>query len=123
MKPFHHSRISAKRFGGKSEDYDFIHNFMDSSKCAYADLPHRAILHSSFGIYLAEQVFGDTFVNSAGKEISVRTIAEQHVFDDMGWIPTPKDWLKNLPVEPWMNGRVGKKKQTKFIAFDNGEPK
>lgn len=117
MKPFHHSRISAKRFGGLPEDYEFIHDFMDSSKSTYCDIGHRAILHSSFGVYLAEQVFGNTFFTSDGKEVSVRTIAEQHIHDDMGWIPTVKDWMKNLPIEPWMEGRTSKKKQSKFIKF------
>jgi len=27
---------------------------------------------------------------------------EQHVNDDLGWVPTVKDWLQHLDVQPWM---------------------
>jgi hypothetical protein len=110
MKPMYHARITAKRHGGKPEDYQEIHDFMDSSKIAFADIQHRAILHSTFGIYIAEKIFGNSIINSDGKEIPVRTVAEQHVYDDMGWIPTPKDWLSNLELKPWMHGRTAAKK-------------
>lgn len=39
---------------------------------------------------------------SEGKTIPVRTIGEQHVQDDLGWIPTVKDWLCHIEVQPWM---------------------
>ena len=32
----------------------------------------------------------------------MRLVGEQHVKDDLGRIPTVKDWLVNLKVEPWM---------------------
>lgn len=35
-------------------------------------------------------------------DVPVRLVGEQHVKDDLGWIPTVKDWLVNLKVEPWM---------------------
>ncbi|MEM9028873.1 MAG: hypothetical protein AAGC70_10940 [Pseudomonadota bacterium] len=41
-----------------------------------------------------------------GKAIPVRTIGEQHVKDDLGWIPSVKDWLKHLDVQPWMGRTV-----------------
>ena len=34
-------------------------------------------------------------------------MAEQHVKEDLGWIPTVQDWLKHLRLRPWM-GRPGK---------------
>ena len=40
--------------------------------------------------------------NSEGRKVPVRLIGEQHVKDDLGWIPTVKDWLTNLRLEPWM---------------------
>jgi len=30
------------------------------------------------------------------------TIGEQHVKDDLGWMPTVKDWLQHIEVQPWM---------------------
>jgi hypothetical protein len=101
--PFHHARSSAKKFGGVPEDYLAIHNWFDQTKAHIADLRHRAILHSSFGIFLCEQVFGSTLIRkSDGKEIPVRPIGEQHVFEDLGRIPTVSDWIGDLPLKDWM---------------------
>jgi hypothetical protein len=101
---FHHAQSSAKRFGGIPDDYIHIHSFMDSSKSTYADFRHRAILHSTFGIFITEQVFGTTITNSDGKKIPVRIIAEQHVKEDHGGkIPTVEEWLHSIKPEQWMN--------------------
>lgn len=67
MKPYIHAQNSAKKWGGKPEDYLEIHNFMDSSKAHMPDQRHRAILHSSFGIFITEKVFGTYMFNSKGK--------------------------------------------------------
>ena len=104
MKPQIHANNSAKKFGGSPDDYLPIHNFMDSTKAHVADVRHRAILHSSMGCFIAEQVFGVTKTNSEGKEFSVRDIAEQHVLEDLGTIPTVQDRLKDLPIADWMGG-------------------
>lgn len=101
--PFHHAVSSVKRFGGQSQDYLPVHQWFDQTKAHMADARHRAILHSSFGIFLCEQVFGTTIINSTGRHIPVRLIAEQHVLEDMGGrIPSVQDWLTNLPLEAWM---------------------
>jgi len=49
MKPHLHARLSVKKHGGKLEDYLAIHEFIDSSKVAVADVRHRAMLHSAWG--------------------------------------------------------------------------
>lgn len=102
MKPYIHAKNSVKRYGGKIEDYMPIHDFFDSTKSAWADVRHRAVLHSTFGIYIVEKVFGTTITNSDGKVVSVRDIGEDHVVEDCGCIPTIDKWLSNLPVEDWM---------------------
>lgn len=61
MKPYLHGKGSVRRHGGKEEDYQKIHDFIDSSKAHFPDMRHRAILHSSFGIYITEQVFGTKY--------------------------------------------------------------
>jgi hypothetical protein len=96
-----------KRWGGQPEDYLPIHQFFDESKMCLADVRHRALRHHTEGIFLAERVFGTTLTNSAGRVIPVRWIGEQHVQEDLGWIPTVKDWLENLEMAPWMH-RTGK---------------
>lgn len=105
MKPWIHSKNSVKKFGGKPEDYLPLHDFLDSSKAHFPDMRHRAILHSSFGIYLAEQVFGTNIKNSDGALVSVRDILEVHVLEDMGFIPTVQDYLQHLPMISWLGGK------------------
>lgn len=104
MKPHLHSRGSIKRWGGTTADYLPIHDFIDSSKSQLGDVRHRAILHSTWGIYLVERVFGTTLTNADGKTVSVRDVAEQHVLEDLGTIPNLADWLREMPLEPWMGG-------------------
>lgn len=115
MKPLTHSKTSARKYGGKPEDYLPIHDFLDSSKAAMPDMRHRAILHNSFGIFLAEKVFGTYIVNSDGKEVNVRDVAEDHVLDDIGFIPTIQDWLKDMPFTEWTGGLP--KKNTRHIPL------
>jgi hypothetical protein len=115
MKPYLHGKVSAKKFGGRPEDYQAIHDFIDSSKAHFPDMRHRALLHSSFGIFIAEQVFGINITNSDGKLVSVRDVAEQHVIDDLGRIPTVQDYLQGMPVYSWLGGG---KRTTKHIGWD-----
>lgn len=108
MKPILHAQSSAKRYGGKAEDYLPIHDFMDSTKSAVADNRHRVITHNAWFIGPdgpLERVFGKTLINSDGREISVRTIGEQHCLEDFnGVIPTLQDWTMSIESQPWMSG-------------------
>ena len=103
-KAYHHAQNSARRFGGIAADYLPIHEKMDSTKCAHAEVTHRFVFHSAYGIYLVEELFGRVLVNSAGREVCVRDVAEQHVLDDLGFIPSLSDWLKQVEIDPWMMG-------------------
>jgi hypothetical protein len=102
MKPYIHAKNSVRKWRGKIEDYLPIHNEMDCTKSAMPDVRHRAVYHSAFGIYLIEKIFGEVITNSDGKVISVRDIAEQHVTEDLGFIPTMQDWLSNMKIQSWM---------------------
>ena len=110
-KPFIHARSSARKFGGVPEDYMEIHVFMDSSKGTISDNRHRALTHNAWFIMnVLPRVFGHTFINSDGREISTRDIGEQHVAEDYGmkFIPTAQDFLQGIPHQPWMqNGKHG----------------
>jgi hypothetical protein len=135
-KPIYHAISAAKKWGGKPEDYIDIHNFMDSSKGALPDNRHRALTHNSWFISVViEKVFGVSFVNSEGKVISTRDVAELHVLQDynMKYIPTAQDFLQNMAWQEWMdNGKKGfppshakiaednnTKGESKFISFQN----
>ena len=37
-----------------------------------------------------------------GPIIPTRFIGEQHVKEDLGWIPSLKDWFENIQIKPWM---------------------
>jgi hypothetical protein len=99
-----HARSSARKWGGKAEDYLAIHERMDSTKSAHAEVTHRCVFHSAFGIFVIEEIFGRTLINSDGREVFVRDVAEQHVLEDLGWIPSLSDWLREMPAQPWMAG-------------------
>jgi hypothetical protein len=99
-----HARSSARRWGGQPEDYLAIHEKMDSTKSAHAEVSHRCVFHSAFGIFIIEDIFGRTLTNSDGKEVFVRDVAEQHVLEDLGFIPSLSDWLREMPAQPWMAG-------------------
>lgn len=100
--PLHHSISSVKKFGGEIEDYLPIHNWFDETKAHYPDMRHRALRHHSEGIFWCEKEFGEYIVNSTGKMIPVRAIGEQHVKEDLGWIPTIKDYLDKMETSSWM---------------------
>lgn len=136
-KPWIHARSSAKKFGGKPEDYIEIHNFMDSSKGCIGDNRHRALTHNSWFISAGgplERIFGVNIANSVGKLVSVRDIGEQHILEDFGmrFIPTPQDYLQEMEARFWMSngkddyppsfGKIAKSKRSrssrKIIRLD-----
>lgn len=102
MKPHIHSSISVRKWGGCPSDYQEIHDFLDISKSASADMRHRMLLHHSLGCYIVEKCFGITITNSDGLEVSVRDIAEAHIIEDLGRIPSLDEWVTKLPLEAWM---------------------
>jgi hypothetical protein len=107
-KPWIHAKNSARKFGGKPEDYIEIHNLMDSSKGSIGDNRHRALTHNTWFISAGgplEKIFGVVIKNSDNKEVSVRDIGEQHILEDFGmrFIPTPQDYLQEMEMKSWMN--------------------
>lgn len=44
------------------------------------------------------------------KTVSVRDVAEDHIREDLGFIPTLERWVRKMPIEPWMAGGVGRYK-------------
>jgi hypothetical protein len=105
---YHHAVSSARRFGGVPADYQAIHDWLDGRKQIVADFRHRALRHHAEGCFAAEALFGTTISNSAGKPVPVRLIAEQHILEDLGRIPSFADWVRCIRAEPWM-GRIGTK--------------
>lgn len=103
--PLFHAESSARRFGGEPSDYLHIHTVMDSSKLFLADWRHRALLHNTFGIHILETLIGASFNRkSDNKAVCTRTVVSQHIMEDLGAIPTPGEFLREMPLRSWMNG-------------------
>lgn len=100
--PLHHAISSQRKWKGKIDDYLPIHNWYDETKAHYPDMRHRALRHHSEGIFWCEEKFGVYITNSDGKMVPVRAIGEQHILEDIGFIPTIKDYLDNMNTVGWM---------------------
>ena len=102
-----HAVSSARRFGGQPSDYQAVHDWFDATKATYADVRHRALRHHTFGIFESEERFGHALQvhhedGTPLKLVPTRLIAEQHVVEDCGFIPTVQEWLEQMPVKPFM---------------------
>ncbi len=115
MKPYIHAKNSAHKYGGQPSDYQALHDQMDASKSAHATMKHRVIFHSAFGIYLVEKIFGTFIVNSDQTKVQTRDLAEDHVLEDLGMIPSLEKWLDAMPIQQWMGGPTRKHK---FVRID-----
>lgn len=104
MNSWHHAQASARKWGGKPEDYIEVHEFIDSSKKILGDVRHRSLYHHTEGVWLCQRIFGRTL--TIGRcLVPVRLVAEQHVIEDLGWLPSPADYLDGMPIKPWMSGK------------------
>lgn len=117
MTPYHHAVSSSKKFGGTPEQYIQIHNWFDETKQYTGDWTHRALRHHSAGIEWCIKEFGHA-IDIGTKQIPVKLIAEQHIVEDCGYIPTIQDYLKPLKENPeeWM--LKVKVKHTETLKFD-----
>jgi hypothetical protein len=100
--PYHHSLSSVKKWGGTAADYQYIHDWFDESKKLIADFRHRALRHHAEGIFMAETLFGLTITLSSGRILPTRWVGEQHVREDLGFVPAFADWVKAIRPERWM---------------------
>lgn len=107
MNSWHHAQSAARKWGGSAENYIEIEEFIDSSKRLLGDVRHRAIYHHTEGVWLCQRIFGRT-LEVGRKLVPVRLIAERHVIEDLGWLPSPADYLNDLPIKPWMGGKKEK---------------
>ncbi len=101
--PYHHALSSVKRWGGRVEDYLAIHEWFDASKELHGDFRHRALRHHTHGIFEAQRAFGTTLRLTGGRVIPVRWVGEQHVIEDVGFLPTVSDWLSCIRPAGWMD--------------------
>lgn len=110
MTPWKHATSTVQKYGGKEEDYIAIHDWFDETKQFTGNWTHRALRHHAAGVQWAVDKFGHVILNSSGRHVPVKSIAEQHVTEDCGYIPAVADWFKPLAEHPdqWML-KVGKR--------------
>ena len=99
-----HAKSSVRKWGGKPEDYLHIHEWFDETKAWLGNSFHRMFRHHSEGIFVCEEKFGKTFINSDNKTVYTRYVGEQHVKEDCNnYIPSAKEWMdimsnKKMPL-------------------------
>jgi len=116
-----HAELSAKRYGGKPEDYIDIHELMDSSKAAFPNNLHRVLTHNSwFACTIIPKIFGRRRTNSDGRQYNTKDVAEYHILEDfrMRFIPSVQDYLENMVLQPWMNNGMGSPRRCE-LQFKN----
>ncbi|GIX19176.1 MAG: hypothetical protein KatS3mg120_0852 [Erythrobacter sp.] len=99
---YYHALSSVRKWGGAVDDYLPLHQWFDQSKAILADTRHRALRHHAEGIFMLESLFGATIVNADGRTVPVRLVGEQHVREDLGFIPSFADWARLIAPEAWM---------------------
>ncbi len=116
--PLQHAESSVRKFGGSIKDYIKIHQIMDMSKRYIADWRHRTLFHNTFGIHMMEEyIIGPTFNRADGEVMDTRTVVSEHIKEDMaGVIPTPADFLREMPIAHWMGG-VSRAKRTRMQSL------
>ena len=67
------------------------------AKCGEPIAGHNGRWHED-----AARARGQTPHDPQPKLIPTRWIGEQHVIEDLGFIPTVADWLEKIEMEPWM---------------------
>lgn len=114
MTPYKHAESSAKKFGGEPNEYLYVHNWFDETKAFTGDWTHRALRHHSAGIEWCCSILGheilidldddDKVGDNHFRIVPTKLVAEQHVMEDCGFIPTPQDWLRGIKQQPadWM---------------------
>jgi hypothetical protein len=113
MTPHIHAQSSAKKYGGKMEDYIHLHAKMDCSKGYF-----RVLTHTMFWIQeVMVPLFGHTLTNSDGKIVSVKDICEQHILEDYRhkFIPTPQDFIQEMEFKQWMQNGRGTPESAKLL--------
>lgn len=126
MNSWHHAQSAARKWGGTPDDYVDIEEFLDSSKKIIGDVRHRSIYHHTEGVWLCQRIFGRTIaVEKQHREVfvPVRLVAERHILEDLGWLPSPADYIKNMAVNPWMSGSQRKDFPLSVLLGESHEQK
>lgn len=124
MTPSKHCKISVRRWGGQESDYFAIHAFIDHTKGLCADMRHR-VLHNTWAVInVVVPVFGETIVNSDGKEVDVKDLCERdHLLVDYHnkFIPSLSDFAETID-DDLLPGDFRKSVDQLHARFSSNDP-
>ena len=103
---FYHATSSAKAFGGVADDYIEIHAWFDRGRAGTSSILHRFLSHHTQGIADAVAHFGSTITISTGRRVPVSLIGEQHVTEDLGFVPTLDDYIGMMVAPRWSSKKA-----------------
>lgn len=106
MKPFQHARITANAIGGTWRDYVALHTAFDRSKGAYGKMLHRSVLHSDLGIETVLRIMGSVIRLHDGTTVDAAAVGDQHVRDDLGFVPSVEEWVSALVMPTSLKSRM-----------------
>jgi hypothetical protein len=101
-----HCQRSATKWGGEPQDYYELHEWFTLPYYQHGDSRCLGLRYHSQGVFEAEEIFGVTLTNTAGRVVPVRLIGEDHVKAVLGRIPTAYEWLRGIEARTWMR-RIG----------------
>lgn len=105
MKPLQHARITARRYGGRWQDWIAIHDWIDRSKMIFPSMQHRMFLHSDFGEWLTVKIHGETLKTTDETVVSTRDLFRDHQIEDLGRVVSLAEWLREIDTVYWMRRR------------------
>lgn len=101
-----------RAFNLNSEDIVRIKSFLNRPLESSSHPAALLITHNSFGVFLAEKLFGCAFVKDCGKVddgskrqlVAVREVFERLIFLRMKSVPSPSEIVARTATEDWMRG-------------------
>ncbi|MDN5925594.1 MAG: hypothetical protein L0I29_00790 [Hyphomicrobiales bacterium] len=96
------ANASAARFGGDPSAYLALHTWFLETRNWSAGPEHLVFRHHAFGIFEAEARFGPVIALGDGKAVPTRVVAERHVQQVLGRVPSATDFLRRIKGERWM---------------------
>lgn len=125
MNSWQHAVSAARKWGGDPHLYLPIEEFIDSSKKVIGDARHRSLYHHTFGVWLCQEIFGVCIEvpreHGGVKKVPVRLIAERHILEDLGWLPSPRDYIDGMSLKPWMTGSQKKELPLSHLLLEQPE--
>ena len=108
--PYHHALSSVKKWGGTVDDYMAIHAWFDAQKPILQTFGTGPCVTMRRESGSPRRSSARRSPSRPGAIIPTRWVGEQHVREDLGFIPSFADWVKAIRPEPWMGRPSGSRR-------------